>query len=437
MINKFGYKKEAGLNPYIGFDSFQHFKGEALYSDVVVRPENGMCETENFECYPIGDDVPQNGREEGYYPDTAVAYIRILWKEFEPQRGVYNYDFIQKILDDAKAHGQTVVFRLMAHSTRWQDDVPEWLKELIPCPERPTGKRVKDSPTDPLFLELFSEAIRKIGERFDDNPTLDIIDISLPGAWGEGHKLENYSEESLTKLVDTYNSVFKKTNLVGQSFLPDLLAYASKDRPVGWRGDGFGNPEHMEKIYPARIDKIKDLWKKAPVSFESYWWLGEWQRKGWNIDNIIEKSLEWHLSSFNAKSTPIPFEWKDKIDAWVDKMGYHYVIDSFTSPDEAKGSVTFELAVDNVGVAPIYREAALTLKLSNGENEYVFDSGIDIRKWMPGKHTEKIDISLEGVKSGEYTVSVGLSNEVAPIMYFCSDAEFDGAFYMLGNINVL
>ncbi len=434
--NSFGYKKEAGLNPYIGFDSFQHFRGEALYSDVVVRPENKMCETENFECYPIGEDVPQNGREEGYYPDTSVAYIRVLWKEFEPQRGVYNYDFIQKILDDAKAHGQTVIFRLMAHSTRPQDDVPDWLKNLIPCPERPAGERVKDSPTDPLFLELFSEAVRKIGERFDDDPTFDVIDISLPGSWGEGHKLENYSQESLTKLVDTYTSVFKKTNLVGQSYLPDLLAYASKEKPVGWRGDGFGNPEHMEKLYPPRIEKIKDLWKTAPVSFESYWWLGEWQRRGWDIDKIIEMSLNWHLSSFNAKSAPIPFEWKEKIDAWVDKMGYHYVIDSFSFPEEATDMASFELNVDNVGVAPIYRPADLKIKLSKGEKEYVFDTNVDIRKWMPGKHSEKIEIALGNVDAGEYDISIGLSNEVAPVMYFCSDAEFDGAFYKLGSFKV-
>ena len=436
ITNKFCYKREAGLNPYIGFDSFQHFRGERLYSDVVVRPENNMTETENFECYPIAEDVPQNGREEGYYPDTSVAYIRVLWKEFEPERGVYNYEFIEKILSDAKAHGQTVVFRLIAHSTRWQDDVPNWLKELIPCPERPTGKRVKDSPTDPLFLELFGEAIKKIGERFDDDPTLDIIDISLPGAWGEGHKLENYSEESLRKLVDTYTGAFKKTKLVGQSFLPELLAYASKNRPVGWRGDGFGEPDHMFKMYPSRIEKIKDLWKTAPVSFESYWWLCEWQRRGWDIDKIIEISLDWHLSSFNAKSAPIPFEWKDKIDAWVDKMGYHYVIDSFTFPQDADGTANFELCIDNVGVAPIYIEADLEIKLSNGENEYIFSTDIDIRKWMPGKYNEKFEIFLKDVKSGNYDILIGLSNEVAKVIYFCSDAEIKDGFYKLGNFNV-
>ena len=181
----FQVKDEEALNPYMGFVSFQHFNGEALYSDSIVRPENNMCETENFECYPIPDDVPQNGREEGYHPDSTVAYIRILWKEFEPEQGVYNYDFMQDILDKAKAHGQTVIFRLMAHSTRARDDVPEWLKALIPCPERPDGKRVKDSPTDPKFLQYFSEAVRKLGERFDDDPTLDAVDISQHGPWSE------------------------------------------------------------------------------------------------------------------------------------------------------------------------------------------------------------------------------------------------------------
>ena len=156
-INRFNYAPEEGQNPYIGFMSFQHFRGEKMYSDIVVREEANRTETERVECYPPSPDAEENGRLEGYYPDTSVVYIRILWKEFEPKRGEYNYSFIENILKEAKAHSQTLIFRLMAHSTRACDDVPEWLKELIPCPERPDGARVKDSPTDPLFLELFHQ----------------------------------------------------------------------------------------------------------------------------------------------------------------------------------------------------------------------------------------------------------------------------------------
>ena len=195
--NYFTYKREEKQNPNVGFMSFQHFEGEEIYSDCVVRPENKMCETEHYECYPVPKYVEQNGRSEGYYPDTTVAYIRVLWKEWEPERGKYNYKFIEDIINKAKEHNQTLIFRLMPHSTRACDDVPGWLKKLIECPERPDGMRVKDSPTDPLFIELFGEAIKKLGERFDSNPTFDTMDISLPGHGERGITLNFILKKTL------------------------------------------------------------------------------------------------------------------------------------------------------------------------------------------------------------------------------------------------
>ena len=104
-------------------------------------PDSGICEG--------------NGWDEGFYPETRIAYIRVLWKEFEKESGVYDYAFIEDILKKAKEKKHSLVFRLLPHSTRASDDVPEWLKTMIPCPERPDGMRVKDSPTDPMFLKLF------------------------------------------------------------------------------------------------------------------------------------------------------------------------------------------------------------------------------------------------------------------------------------------
>ena len=87
MIYQFKYKREAKQNPYIGFVSFQHFRNDELYSDLIVKPENNMTETEHVECYPVPDYVEEKGRAQGYYPDSSVVYIRILWKEFEPIEG--------------------------------------------------------------------------------------------------------------------------------------------------------------------------------------------------------------------------------------------------------------------------------------------------------------------------------------------------------------
>ena len=435
----FGFKTEEGLNPNVGFMTFQHFNGEKLYSDIIVHPKNNYCETENVECYPIPDDVPENGREEGFHPDSSVVYIRALWKEFEPQQGVYNYKFIEDILEKAREHNQLLLFRLIAHSTRARDDVPDWLKEIIPCPERPDGMRVKDSPTDPRFLKLFAQAIRKLGERFDDDPTFDAIDISLPGSWGEGHKLELYPDEDIKMLVDTYADVFKKTQLIGQLARPEMIEYASKNLPVGWRGDGLGHPSHTHKIYPPRLEVMKDRWKIAPVSFEAYWWLGEWKRQGWDIDEIIEKTLEWHISSFNAKSIPIPYEWEDKVNYWISKMGYHFMIKEFAYPEigAAGDELQLKLTVDNIGVAPIYKQLPLMVRLKNSEKSYEFKTDVDIKTWMPGETENKFSVILpDDVASCEYDIEIGIFNEYIPMVYFCTDADQDAPYYVVGNITI-
>ena len=440
FTNYFNFKPEEKQNPYIGFTSFQHFRGEKLYSDCVVKPENCLCETENYECYPVPYDVEENGREQGYYPDTSLVYIRILWKEFEPQRGVYNYEFIEDILNKAKEHEQMLVFRLIAHSTRARDDVPEWLKEIIPCPDRPDGMRVKDSPTDPRFLEYFSEAVKKIGERFDNNPYFYAIDISLPGSWGEGHNLHLYPDEDIKKLVDVYLDYFKNTQIFGQLAKPDFIRYASTKTNIGWRGDGLGSPNHTENIYPPLIEEVADNWKTGPVSFEAYWWLGEWLRKDWDIDIIIEKTLDWHISSFNAKSLPIPNEWKDKVDYWVSKMGYHFGVDHFSYPSTALPGETaeMELEIANHGVAPIYKKLPLKIRFFNTVNTYVFDTDIDITSWLPGTKRESISIDIpDDIVPGNYDIEVGILNEEIPMIYFCTDAQRNGSFYRLGQILIM
>lgn len=436
QTNYFSYKKEEEQNPNIGFMSFQAFRGEPLYSDCIVRPENNFTETEHYECYPRPEYVEQKGNEEGYYPDTSIAYIRILWKEWEPKRGEYNYDFVQNIIEKAKSHNQTIIFRLMAHSTRACDDVPEWLKKLIDCPERPEGKRVKDSPTDPLFIELFTEAIKKLGEKFDQEPVFDTIDISLPGAWGEGHNLELYPESDLEKLFDTYTSTFKNTRLIGQLSRDELIKRVLTKCSVGARGDGFGQGHHMYEIYPPHIENLSNLWQIAPISFESYWWLGEWKRQGWDIDEIIQMSLQWHVSSFNGKSLPIPFEWKEKIDAWVDKMGYHFSIDYFKFPKNAcKGDeIELKIGIDNVGVAPMYDKIPLYIRLK-GNNNYEIKTNIDVTKWLPGKIGERVIFSLpDEIASGEYDIEIGIYGQNYPLVHFATDAVRDDKFYKVGGI---
>ncbi len=437
MKKNYNYKKEQKQNPYIGFTCFQHFRNDELYSDLIVLPENNMTETEHVECYPVPDYVEQKGRAQGYYPDCSVVYIRILWKEFEPFEGQYNYAFIEDILRKARENNQTVMFRLLPHSTRESDDVPDWVKEKIECPARPQGERVKTSPTDPKFLQFFGNAIKKIAEKFDGDPTLAFMDVSLPGAWGEGSSVELFSEEAIKRFADVYTDNFKNTVLIGQ-VIPWIVHYMNENAKVGWRADCIGRPNLTFEYVPSLQGQMSDVWERGHVSFEAYWWLGEWKRKGWDLDKIMEATLSWHASTFNAKSLPIPFEWREKVDEWVAKMGYHFVIDEVCLPDSVKAGekFVFTLKVDNVGVAPLYHKLPLTVKLK-GKTEKVFQTEVDARQWREGKYEEKISISLPvDLPIGKYSFQIGLGGNGYPVAQFATDAVQDNGYSVLADINI-
>ena len=439
MFKKYGYQRERKQNPYIGFTSFQHFRNDELYSDLIVKPENNMTETEHVECYPVPDYVEEKGRVQGYYPDCSVVYIRILWKEFEPQEGVYRYEFVEDILQKARENNQTVMFRIMQHSTRESDDVPDWLKEKIECPARPEGMRVKDCPKDPKFLEYFGCAVRAFGERFDSDPTLAFMDISLPGSWGEGSHVDWFTEEQLEKFVDIYTDVFKNTRLIGQTCIPWLVQHSNQKTSMGWRADCIGRPNLTYEYLPPRVEKMGDIWKKGHVSFEAYWWLGEWLRQGWDLDKIIQTLLSWHASTFNAKSLPIPWEWKDKIDDWVAKMGYHFVIDEVDALSRVKRGKTFSMRIlfDNVGVAPIYHKIPLYVRLKKGCVEETVETRVDIRRWIEGKYEERIAFEIpRNMETGEYEVQIGIGGKDAPSVVFATNAPQDGDYSVLTTVEI-
>ena len=203
---------------------------------------------------------------------------------------------------------------------------------------------------------------------------------------------------------------------------------------MGWRADCIGKPNLTYDVLPPKVEQMGKTWKKGHVSFEAYWWLGEWQRQGWDLDKIIETLLSWHVSTFNAKSLPIPLEWKDKIDDFVGKMGYHFVIDEVETQTSVKRGeqLAIKIVVDNVGVAPIYYPLPLYVKLKSKGEEKIFATDVDIRKWLPGKHTEKIQIVLpQDLQSGEYDLQIGIGGNGSPSVYFASDAMQDGEYFIL------
>ncbi|MBK7713720.1 MAG: DUF4832 domain-containing protein [Bacteroidales bacterium] len=359
---------EVLINPGIGFMTFQRFNGDEL--------NEGSGWTEGFPIEYQKFDGDLTNRD---HPATTIAYWRIYWKYIEPEKGKYRWDMLDKALEVARARGQTLLLRIAPYGTGDERDVPSWYRKMTG-----PGKNWKFNSDvngwmvdaeDPRYAEYFGGGmIRALGERYDGHPDLEAVDISIVGAWGEGAGSELLTQTAREALINSYTESFRKTPLIALLMDKKTNMYADSQIPVGWRVDcigdlGFWAAEqngwsHMYDFYPREIINcnVQDDWKKSPLSFEICGtflnWRDEQKYGREQVKYIFDQSLKWHISSFNAKSSPVPSEWQDLVDDWLKKMGYRFVLRRFTCPENVKlnEKLSFTTWWENKGVAPCYKD---------------------------------------------------------------------------------
>ena len=119
-------------------------------------------------------------------------------------------------------------------------------------------------------------------------------------------------------------------------------------------------------------------------------------------------------------------------------MGYHFVLSESAIPEKATAGerVRVALKVLNRGVAPIYNEVPLRVRL-RGEKEYLFTTDVDPREWLPGEHEAVFDLPLPvDMAAGDYEIAVTLSGEDGPVVRFETQGEWDGAFLTIGRVSL-
>ncbi len=429
------------VNPGIGFMTFQRFNGDAL--------NQGLKWTEG---YPIQYQEFKGSLENKDYPMTSIAYFRIYWKFIEPEKGKYRWDLIDKALDTAHARGQTLMLRIAPYGTGKDNDVPAWYRAIV-GDEPEQSRRVRKwrtDPENPNYVKYFTAMVRALGERYDGHPDLESVDMAIVGAWGEGAGSALLSEPTREALVDAYIESFKKTPLVMLLTDRKTNTYGLSKAHVGWRVDCLGdmggfNPNwsHMQDYYPEGIINfgMRDAWKKAPVTFEVCWVMQQWKNKGWDVDYIIDQSLKWHISSFNAKSSPVPKEWWPNVNRWLKRMGYRFVLRRFTYPAvvEPNGKLSFTSWWENKGVAPCYKRFPLALRLRGARRTAVLETDADIREWLPGDnlYDDAVFVPFD-MPLGDYELDLAMLDPRTrkPKIRLAIEGRREDGWYRLGKIEV-
>ncbi|MCZ7645652.1 MAG: DUF4832 domain-containing protein [Planctomycetota bacterium] len=419
-------------NPHRGTTTFQRFNGDEIYPGLAWDDSKGPLE---FAPFRGGPDALKNPR----YLDTTLSYCRWLWSVIEPEQGAYRWDVIDGALEAARARGQTLQLRIQPYIN---DDMPAWYWDVGGKLD-PKSKPERREPdhNHPSYLKHWGAFVRAFGKRYDGRPVLESFDIAYGGPCGECGG--NTTRATAKKLVDVYLKSFKKTQLV--SMLGTFgCAYASRFKGLGWRGDCYGDlrtegrgrvPDslcwnHMLDAYPKEVheDGVQDAWKTGPVTLETCWTVGYWRKQGWDIDWILEQGLKYHASVFMPKSSYIPEEWRAKLEAWDNRLGYRFVLRQMLLPLEAKpgARANYSLFVDNVGVAPLYRDYPLALRFRQGQRSAMVKLKTAPRAWMPeinyaaGAFTVPKDFPR-----GTAEISIGILDEKAraPRVLFANEGN--------------
>lgn len=395
------------INPGIGSETFWHFQGDRISFD---------RELENF-------------------PRSAVAYFRYYWNELERDKDDYDFAEIDMLLAKARRRGQDVALRFMGFNfgLRYPSYLMKQVKgynfELTPSPflskKVPTWAPDFD---DAYFLERLEAFLEAFGRRYNGHPDLAYLDIGSVGRWGEWHMqpgqtpVPMLTAKTAFRVIDLYFQYWSRTPLCMLIGHVPGLHYAVS-RGAGWRADSLGDYglwrptfSHMRDMYPQHLEKAGalDAWKRGPVAFEianTIERLDTQVDKGGGYDAMIGQALEWHGSSLNLRARPLPDRLVEPLDRFLKQCGYRFVLRRFSHPARAfaGGSLRVTLDLENVGVAPPYKNFVVAVRLRQGERTVVFDTNAKLTQWLPGKHTAHAELKLPGeLVSGRCELSVGV-----------------------------
>ncbi|MBN2317278.1 MAG: DUF4832 domain-containing protein [Sedimentisphaerales bacterium] len=460
---------------------FPAFVSAATRAEVRIVPE----ETDEILANPgMGWETFHRTRDrDRNLPDwipSTVHYARWGWGTLEPKPGEIDTAFLDDVLNETRQAGQRLAFRVMCCSTSpGRPYHPDWLKKaggkVLICNYGNQDELPIPDLDDPLTLELHLDFIKRLGARYDGHPAIDHMDLGTVGWWGEWHMSSSKLGKMPTmanreRIIDTYVEAFRKTPLLMLIGGRECLTYAAQ-RGAGWRADCLGdmggfskNWCHMYNAYPSLIldAGANDVWKKAPVAWESCWDMRKWVSEGWSLRYIFNYALAAHGSYLNNKSAPLPegANVKSEIERFLRQLGYRLVLRELRHPKEVKAGEPFEIAMkwQNVGSAPCYQPYRVAYRFTN-RNSKTLVGNVTVEKWMPGSVEtftedfiknppdlppgpviEVIDRAVlpKDIPTGVYRFAIGVVSEqtLEPIVQLGIKGRTDDGWYPLSEIRI-
>ena len=318
------------------------------------------------------------------------------WDDLNPEKGVYNWDEIDAMLEACEAHGLTYGIRIMPYSSYLAEDfVPQWIydagaqKYTAEPRDNPGQEIVFPKWDDPVYLQAHKDFVRALAKKYDGDPRVEFVDVRPFGDYGEWHNSfavgdEKYmpSLEIQKDMLDCYAAAFQKSLLVLPSNARGKIYQYALSIGITKRDDGLISLPNAEwSLLPAYRANM-------PVIGENYWpyaWArdtvreNEYSLVNWTQQRFRETIEIPHMSVFALDqdshcSYEFYQEQKDIIDEMCNKMGYNFTVTS-----AARYGNKLAVRIKNTGLAPAYFNIDLCAEITDADGRKTADFGKPVR----------------------------------------------------------
>lgn len=366
--------------------------------------------------------------------DNSLVYIDILWKDMEPQEGLYDFSQIyeENYIEEYKALGKKAVLRFICDkpSTEEHMDIPEWLYEATmdgTSYDTSYGKGYSPDYENELFIQAHERAIQAIAEELTQDNFLAYVQLGSLGHWGEWHVKGNEgivpmpSEETAMEYVRQYAEAFPNTKLMmrrpflgvkeyGLGVFNDMTGDEEDTNTwLGWLQNGG---EYTEPRTPYTLYAIEDFWQQGAVGGEFTSGLSWEDMLGKDLEQTKSLIADSHMSFIGPKAphhleAPDYQEAADEISAM---LGYKLGISkAVIRHDRLFSSWDISLTWNNKGIAPIYYNWPVCLYFYDEEDRLVQASKVDmdITKITPDSFvTVRAKVKISDIKISKITVGI-------------------------------
>ena len=209
---------------------------------------------------------------------------------------------------------------------------------------------------DLVFLEKWENFLKAAGERYDDNPAVQFVEIGSFGDWGEGHntntRANSISQSTKRKHFELYLKYFENVQLMINDDAiegTELVSFTKEN--------GIGLSDHSVQVPYAggpaegmtgNVAYASLYWRDLPVLLEHH--------NGTTfMETYYNAIVDCHATFARINCDPYVAslsEWKDMI---ARKLGYRLVFSEVRTTDIYAGAeVQIQFDMTNEGSAPCY-----------------------------------------------------------------------------------